>query len=155
MFPDRTPEECRRIDAAYYTAFPGVKEYHNYCYQRAQVSSYTENLFGIRYYGVTGHKLINMLIQGSAAFYLKLKIIELYQYMKQHNIKSKLQMQIHDELSWEKYKNEDFVFFAFKDIMETWKDGLVPIVADMELTTTTWAEKVEINSLEEMRKQYV
>ena len=75
--------------------------------------------------------------------------------MKQHNIKSKLQMQIHDELSWEKYKNEDFVFFAFKDIMETWKDGLVPIVADMELTTTTWAEKVEVNSLEEMRSQYV
>ena len=154
MFPDRTPEECRRIDGAYYTAFPGVKEYHNYCYRRAQEYSATANLFNIYYYGVSGHKLINMLVQGSAAYFLKLKIIKLYEYMKKHNIKSKLQMQIHDELSWEKHKTEDFAFFAFKEIMETWEDTLVPIVADMELTTKTWADKVEINSIEEMRSCY-
>ena len=152
MFPDRTPEECRKIDAAYYTAFPGVKEYHNYCYQRATEYACTQNLFNIHYYGVSGHKLINMLVQGSAAFYLKLKIIELYEYMQTHNIKSKIQMQIHDELSWEKHKDEDSVFFKFKHIMEDWDDALVPIVADMELTKTTWAEKFEINTLEDFKK---
>jgi DNA polymerase-1 len=152
MFPDRTPEECRKIDAAYYTAFPGVKAYHNYCYQRASEYAYTGNLFGIHYYGVTGHKLINMLVQGSAAFYLKLKIIELYEYMKKHNVKSRIQMQIHDELSWEKHKDEAEVFFEFKHIMEDWSDTLVPIVADMELTYTTWAEKFEINSINDFKE---
>lgn len=150
MFPDRTPEECRRIDAAYYTAFPGVKEYHNYCYARAKEFSYTENMFGVRYYGLSGHKLINTLVQGSAAFYLKLKIIELFEYMQKNNLKSKLQMQIHDELSWCVYKGEESEFFKLKEIMETWSDSLVPIVADMEITHTNWAEKFEVSTLEEL-----
>lgn len=152
MFPDRTPEECRRIDEAYYKAFPGVKAYHNYCYEIALQQSYATNLFGVRYYGVSGHKLKNMLVQGSAAVFLKLKIRELYDYMKTNNIKSKLQMQIHDELSWVKHKNEDEEFFIFKNIMENWNDGLVPIVADMEVSYTTWAEKQEVKTLEELKE---
>ena len=35
--------------------------------------------------------------------------------------------------------------------METWEDSYVPIVADMEVTTTTWAEKVEVETLSELR----
>lgn len=151
MFPDKTDEEIRRIDGAYYAAFPGVKEYHSYCYQRAQMTSFTENLFGIKYYGVSGHKLINMLVQGSAAFYLKWKIRQLYDYMKEKKLKSKLQMQIHDELSWEMYQGEEAEAFNFQHIMEDWDDTYVPIVADMEITTTTWAEKYEIHSLKDIK----
>lgn len=154
MFPDKTEEECRRIDQAYYTAFPGVKEYHNYCYQRA-FESYTVNIFGIKYYNVSGHKLINMLIQGSAAFYLKWKIRQLYDYCKKNNVKSKWQMQIHDELSWEKHKDDPLeVFIDMQNIMEDWQDTLVPIVADMDATKTTWAEKQEINNLDELRAYF-
>jgi DNA polymerase-1 len=150
MFPERTPEECRKIDAAYYTAFPGVKEYHNYCYRRAQEFSWTENMFGIKYYGLSGHKLINTLVQGSAAVFLKLKIIELNGYMEKHKLKSKLQMQIHDELSWCLYKGEESEFFELQKIMESWEDTMVPIVADMEITHTNWAEKFEVNNIKEM-----
>ena len=150
MFPERTPEECRRIDAAYYTAFPGVKEYHSYCYRRAQEFSWTANMFDVKYYGLSGHKLINTLVQGSAAVFLKLKIIELNDYMEKHNLKSKLQMQIHDELSWCLYKGEEAEFFKLQEIMETWEDTMVPIVADMEITHTNWAEKFEVNKIEEM-----
>lgn len=151
MFPDRTPEECKRIDAAYYTAFPGVKMYHNYCYGRAEYA-YTVNLFGIKYYGVSGHNLINMLIQGSAAFYLKLKIIALYKYSKEHNLKTRWQMQIHDELSWEHHKDDPIeIFFDFKNIMEDWADGLVPIIADMEVTTKTWADKNDVETKQALR----
>ena len=152
MFPEYDAETARRIDAAYYTAFPGVKKYHEYCYHRAELSSNTQNLFGIRYYGVSGHKLVNMLVQGSAAYYLKWKIRELYDYSKAHNLKTKWQMQIHDELSWS-FCPEDGVeiLFEFKKIMEDWDDGQVPIVADMEITTSTWANKQEVNSVEELR----
>lgn len=151
MFPEYDAERCRKIDAAYYTAFPGVKEYHSYCYARQQYS-YTSNLFGIRYYNVPGHNLINMLVQGSAAFYLKLKIIELYNYAKSHNLKTRWQMQIHDELSWEHYKDEPLEeFFEFKHIMESWDDGLVPLIADMEVTTAAWADKVEVENITELK----
>lgn len=155
MFPEYDEATAHRIDDAYYTAFPGVKKYHEYCYQRAEISSHTQNLFGIKYYGVSGHKLVNMLVQGSAAFYLKWKIRELYDYSKAHNLKTKWQMQIHDELSW-CFCPEDGIdtLFEFKRIMEDWEDGQVPIVADMEITTATWADKKEVNTVEEI-KQYL
>lgn len=154
MFPDKTEEECRRIDAAYYTAFPGVKAYHSYCYQRA-MESYTVNLFGIKYYNVSGHKLINMLVQGSAAFYLKWKIRQLYDYCKSHNVKSRWQMQIHDELSWEKHKDDPLdVFIEMQKIMGDWKETLVPIVAEMDATRTTWADKKGIEGLNELQEYY-
>lgn len=153
MFPDKTEEECKRIDGAYYSAFPGVKEYHNYCYNRAGESN-TTNLFDVKYYNVSGHKLINMLVQGSAAFYLKKKIRELYDYMKLHNIKSRLQMQIHDELCWEKHKDESDVFFEFKRIMEDWDDTLVPLIADMEAAKITWADKQDIKTKNDLRTYF-
>lgn len=153
MFPDKTEEECIRINDAYYKAFPGIKTYHTYCNQQAGLYSHTENLFGVNYYNVSGHKLKNLLIQGSAAYYLKIKIIQLYNFIKENNYKSKFQMQIHDELSWE-YNPQDppEVFFKFKEIMEDWKEAKVPIVADMEATNSTWADKVEINTLEELKE---
>lgn len=154
MFPDKTYEECVKINDSYYKAFPGVKEYHNYCNERANLYSNTANLFGVRYYNVTGHKLKNLLIQGSAAFYLKLKIIELYEFCKLNNIKTKFQMQIHDELSWEwNPDDKPEVFFAFKHIMENWKEAKVPIIADMEVTTKTWADKVEVETIEELKEK--
>lgn len=154
MFPDKTYEECVKINDSYYKAFPGIKEYHTYCTERANLYSNTANLFGVRYYNVSGHKLKNLLIQGSAAFYLKLKIIELYEFCKINNIKTKFQMQIHDELSWE-WNKEDKpeVFFAFKHIMENWKEAKVPIIADMEVTTKTWADKVEVETIEELKEK--
>ena len=154
MFPEYDEEQITKIDEAYYKAFPGVKQYHEYCYQRANYYAFTQNLFGVKYYGVSGHKLINMLVQGSAAFYLKMKIRELYEYSHNNNLKTRIQMQIHDELSWE-YNSEDNpnIFFEFQKIMQDWSDALVPIVADMEITTTTWAEKVEINNIKELKKE--
>ena len=155
MFPDRTEEECRRIDAAYYKAFPGVKEYHTYCYNAAQEFGHVANMFGVNYYGLSGHKLINTLVQGSAAVFLKLKIIAIDEYIQKHNLKSRLQMQIHDELSWILAEGEEEHFFTLKHIMEDWDETKVPIVADMELTLTSWADKFEVQTLEELRCQEI
>ena len=154
MFPDKSHEECVRINEAYYKAFPGIKNYHEYCKQRALTYSNTENLFHIRYYNVNGHKLKNMLIQGSAAFFLKWKIVQLYNYCRQNNIKSRFQMQIHDELSWEWNPDDPpEIFFKFKEIMEDWKASQVPIIADMEVTTSTWADKEEVETIEELKER--
>jgi DNA polymerase-1 len=149
MFPRLSEAEVKRIDGAYYKTFPGVRAYHQYCYEAADLS-FVENLDGVRYYGASGHKLINMLIQGSAAFFLKRKIRELWEYAQTHNIKSRYQMNIHDENSWERYKGETDIFFIYQRIMSDWPGLPVPIVAEMEVTTTTWAEKRGCKNLEEL-----
>ena len=151
MFPEYDDEQIRQIDQAYYKAFPGVKAYHDYCYRLAMLMPYGENLLGVRYYNVSGHNLINMLIQGSGAFFLKWKIRQLWEYTKANNIKSRFQMNIHDELSWEKHKDEDDVFYKFKEIMEDWSDSLVPIIADMEVSYSTWADKKEVTDPAQLR----
>ena len=63
-------------------------------------------------------------------------------------------MQIHDELSWE-YDPADppEIFFKFKEIMEDWPAAQIPVIADMEVTTTTWADKVEVETIEELKEQ--
>ena len=153
MFPEKTHEECVKINDAYYTAFPGIKTYHTFCTKRAQMYSNTPNLFNVKYYNVSGHKLKNMLIQGSAAYFLKLKIIELDKYCTENNIYSKFQMQIHDELSWEyDPKDDPIVFFKFKEIMENWKQTKIPIIADMEASNSTWADKQEVNTLNKLKE---
>lgn len=149
MFPFKPEHEITKINDAYYKSFPGVKSYHNYCYHRADYGA-TANLFGVKYYNASGHKLINYLIQGSAAYLLKLKIREIYDYMKAHNIKTRLQMNIHDELSWEGADKPE-TFFKFKEIMENWPDTLVPIVADVSVSNTAWSEKKEVANIEELR----
>ena len=151
MFPDKTPEECRRIDAAYYTAFPGVKAYHNYCYEIAKRDGCAVNLFGVHYYGISGHKLINLLVQGSAAYYLKWKIRQVYDYCKDNNLTFQFQMNIHDELSFVHNGDPLETYFEIKKIMQDWPDTLVPIVADMEATNTTWAGKKDVESIEDLR----
>ena len=151
MFPDKSPEECRRIDQAYYTAFPGVKTYHNYCYEIAKRDGCAVNLFGVYYYGVSGHKLINLLVQGSAAYYLKWKIKQVYDYCKNNNLTFQFQMNIHDELSFVHHSDELETYFEIKRIMQDWPEAMVPIVADMEATNTTWAGKKDVESIEDLR----
>lgn len=150
MFPEYDDETIHRIDDAYYLAFPGVKSYHQYCYDMANIKAYMTNMFGVKYYGASGHNLINMLVQGTGAYYLKWKIVQVDKYLREHNCKSELMMQIHDELQFKKHKDDDpQIFFDIKAIMEDWEDAWIPIIADMEVTTTTWAEKYEVESIEE------
>lgn len=151
MFPEYDDATIDNIDGAYYKAFPGVKLYHNYCYNLANRQAYGQNLYGVKYYNVSGHNLINMLIQGTGAYVLKTKIPEVAAYLKEHGYKSKIQLQIHDELSFCWHPDDPAeLFFEIKKIMETFPDFIVPIVADMEVTTTSWAAKKEVKTIEEL-----
>lgn len=143
MFPELSDQEITDIDEAYYKAFPGILKYQEYCNIMANAQPYVTNMFGVKYYNVSGHNLINMLIQGSAAYYLKIKIVEVDKYLRDKY--SVFQMNIHDEMSFIWDQRDDFsIFYDIKRIMEDWEDAPIPIVADMELTTTNWAEKEEI-----------
>ena len=143
MFPDYDDETIHKIDDAYYKAFPGVKKYHEYCYEMVKLQPYVSNLFGVKYYGLSGHTLINCLVQGSGAYLLKERIKEVDEYIQSNNLKSRMQMQIHDEISYEIYPGEEKHVQEFKRIMQKFEGSYVPIVADLEFTTTNWADKEE------------
>lgn len=152
MFPDKTPEECRVIDEAYYKAFPGVKYYHNYCYERGNNYASTQNLYGIQYYGLSGHKLINTLVQGSAAYYLKEKIKAIDDFIQNNKLKTKMIFQVHDELIFTIAEDELHYAYKFKELMEDCGDWYIPIIAEIDATKTNWAEKQPINSLEHLKE---
>lgn len=142
MFPKLSLALIKAIDESYYKAFPGIRKYHDYCEAIASVQPSVVNLFGVRYWNVSGHNLKNMLIQGSSAYLLKAKIVEIHRYMKANGMKSKFLMNIHDELQFLRHRDDNVQhFYNIKAIMEKWDDASVPIVAELEVTTTTWADK--------------
>lgn len=135
-----------RAHRAYNKTFPKVAEYRNYIAQVLDEYGYIENLFGRRYYNTSPHNGQNYAVQGSAADFLKDKIIKVDRYLQEHpELKTRFQMNIHDEMSFEKHKDDpEHVKNDIKEIMEE-KTGIpIPILADMEITETTWDRKVDI-----------
>jgi DNA polymerase-1 len=143
MFPEYSDSEITKIDNAYYNAFPGVKTYHNYCYEKSRQSAWVSNLFGVKYWNASGHKLINLLVQGSAAFLLKKAIRDIWEYLQNNpNIRTQMVISIHDEIMFRKHDMDpDSVLLEFRRIMQDYEDSLVPIVAEIDVTDTTWANK--------------
>ena len=74
---------------------------------------------------------INMPIQGTAAEMIKLAMIKIHRQMNKENLKSKLIMQIHDELLLEVHKDE--IDYISKMVIENMRDAMkldVPIEID-------------------------
>ena len=149
MFRSYSEDEITRIDGAYYKAFPGVKAYHNYAY-RIVNQGYGQNLFGRRYYNIAGHNYLNAAIQGSGADLLKMKMYELQKFLDEGKYKTKMIINIHDEIAFALAYGEEHLMVEFKRIMETFPGTLVPIVADAEFTNTLWGEKQEVESIEDI-----
>lgn len=149
MFPDYDEATIKAIDEGYYKAFPGIRNYQTYCYELARCQPYATNLFGVKYWNVSGHNLINMLIQGSSATLLKLKINEMHKYLKDNNCESYMIMPVHDEVQFAIPDHELHIVPELKAIMEDW-ESYVPVVADTEITKTYWSEKEEYDWKKEL-----
>ena len=144
MFPHHDSETIDAIDRGYYDAFPGVRDYQSYCYKIGDYQPFATNLFGLRYWNVSGHNLINMLIQGSAATLLKLKIVKLDEFLKDY--KTTMVIPVHDEIQFSMPEEELYLVPQLIKIMERWDDSLIPIVTDAEITRTYWSEKEDYNA---------
>ena len=80
----------------------------------------------------------NTPIQGSAADILKMAMIDIYNEFKKKNLKSKMILQIHDELIFNVLKDEEeIVKEIVKDKMENVYKLNVPLVVDIE-EGTNW-----------------
>ena len=75
---------------------------------------------------------LNTPIQGSSADILKKAMVEIYSEFNRLNLKSKMLIQVHDELVFNVYKNEEvLVEKIVKDIMENTYELSVPLVVDI------------------------
>ena len=146
MFPNEDAETVERIDQGYYKAFPGIKIYQDYCYDLGLYQPYATNLYGYRYWNVNGHNLINMLIQGSSAYLLKEKIIDVHNMLATGRFKSRMQMNIHDEISFEVHPDDNLPLLIHEllDILQKMEGTKIPIIADVEETVTNWADKYDV-----------
>lgn len=110
--------EAKELIDGYFATFPSVKEYMNKSIEVAREKMYTETIFKRRCYlpdinsgnsvvrGYAERNAINAPIQGSAADIVKVAMINIYNRFEREGIRSKMILQVHDELNFSVYPNE-------------------------------------------------
>ena len=85
---------------------------------------------------------MNAPIQGSAADIIKLAMVNVYDKLKEKNLKSKMILQVHDELIFNVKKDElEIVTKLVKEEMENVLDLRVPLEVDVNLGKTWYEAK--------------
>lgn len=110
--------EARQLIDDYFATFPKVKEYMEKAKETARECGYAETLFGRRRYlpditskngtvrGFAERNAINAPIQGSEADIIKLAMIRIWKRFKKEGIRSRMILQVHDELNFSVYPDE-------------------------------------------------
>ncbi len=111
-------KEAKQLIDSYFESYPGIKKYMDENIQFARDNGYVETIKGRRRYlkdinsqnaivrGIAERNAINAPIQGSAADIIKIAMINIYEKLKQGNYKTKMILQVHDELNFDVYKPE-------------------------------------------------
>ena len=136
-------EEAKMLIDGYFQTFPQVHDYMEQSKETARQQGYVTTLFGRRRYlpdinsansvvrGFAERNAINAPIQGTAADIIKVAMIHIFQRFKTENIKSKMILQVHDELNFsvlpeEKERVERIVIEEMQNAFQM----QVPLVAD-------------------------
>ena len=136
-------DEAKILIDGYFETFPQVRDYMEKSKEVARQQGYVTTLFGRRRYlpdinsqnsvvrGFAERNAINAPIQGTAADIIKVAMIHIFQRFKAEKIKSKMILQVHDELNFsvlpeEKEKVEHIVIEEMQNAFQM----AVPLVAD-------------------------
>ena len=145
-------DEAKMLIDGYFETFPQVHDYMEKSKEIARKQGYVTTLFGRRRYlpdinsqnsvvrGFAERNAINAPIQGTAADIIKVAMIHIFNRFKAENIKSKMILQVHDELNFsvypeEKEKVEQIVIEEMQNAFQM----AVPLVADSGFGTN-WLE---------------
>jgi len=135
--------EAKQLIEDYFKTFPKVKTYMEKAKEEARVKGYAETLFGRRRYlpdinsangtvrGFAERNAINAPIQGSEADIIKVAMIHIYQRFKKEHIRSKMILQVHDELNFSVYPEEKEMIE--KIVIEEMQNAYhlrIPLIAD-------------------------
>ena len=136
-------DESRLLIDGFFKTFPQVRDYMEQAKQIARERGYAETLFHRRRYlpDINSHNAtvrnfaernaINAPIQGSAADIIKVAMIRIHQRFKEEGIRSKMILQVHDELNFSVYPEErERVERIVLEEMQNAYPLRVPLVAD-------------------------
>ncbi|MBN1108247.1 MAG: DNA polymerase I, partial [Bacteroidales bacterium] len=111
-------KEAKELIDGYFSSYPGVKVYMDESIRKAREKGYVTTMFGRRRYlrdihsrnqvvrGNAERNAINAPIQGSAADIIKIAMIRIDRKLREGNFRSKMILQVHDELIFEVPENE-------------------------------------------------
>ena len=140
---DVTRDEAKELIDGFFETFPQVKDYMEKAKQEARQQGYVPTLFGRRRYlpdinsqnatvrGFAERNAINAPIQGTAADIIKVAMIHIFRRFKEEGIRSKMILQVHDELNFSVYPEEKEQ--VEKIVLEEMQNAFqmqVPLVAD-------------------------
>ena len=140
---DVTRDEAKQLIDGFFETFPQVKDYMEKAKQEARQQGYVPTLFGRRRYlpdinsqnatvrGFAERNAINAPIQGTAADIIKVAMIHIFRRFKEEGIRSKMILQVHDELNFSVYPEEKEQ--VEKIVLEEMQNAFqmqVPLVAD-------------------------
>jgi len=144
--------EAREIIDNYFRQYPRIKEYMDDSIEKARKKGYVETLLGRRRYlrdinsanatvrGFAERNAINAPIQGSAADMIKIAMINIHGDLAKKKLKSKMLLQVHDELVFDVLKEEaDEVGALVEKRMKTALPLGVPVEVGMG-TGKNWLE---------------
>lgn len=137
--------EAKKFIDHYFEAYPGIQTYMDEVKKKAYENGYVETLLHRRRYikelqsdsrmvRNQGERMaLNTPIQGTSADIIKKAMNEVYQAFKKKNLKSKLILQVHDELVVDCAKDEfEIVTKILREVMEHTCELKVPLKVDIE-----------------------
>ena len=140
---DISRDEAKRLIDGYFETFPAVHDYMEQAKEQARQVGYVKTLFGRRRYlpdirsanatvrGFAERNAINAPIQGTAADIIKVAMIHIFQHFKAEHIRSKMILQVHDELNFSVYPDEkERVERIVIEEMQGAFEMKVPLIAD-------------------------
>ena len=141
---DLSRKESKEMIDKYYEKYPKLKQYINDQVSYARSNGYVETILGRRRYlkdinsrngvvrGAAERNAINAPVQGSAADIIKKAMINIQKRLKNNNYKSKMLLQVHDELVFDVFKPElNELINLVKMEMEKAHEIKVPLTVDI------------------------
>ena len=136
--------EAKEVIDTYFRRFPRVREYIDGTLEFARKNGYVETLLGRRRYLANinsknsavrmaeERQAINMPIQGTAADMIKLAMVSIFREMEKQKMRSRMILQVHDELVFESPKDEVKKLEALvRDGMKNAMELSVPVEVDV------------------------
>ncbi|MCL2168081.1 MAG: DNA polymerase I [Lentimicrobiaceae bacterium] len=136
--------EARQLIADYNNSFPKIERFMNGIVEFARKNGYVETLLGRRRYirdissgngmlrKAAERNAINAPIQGTAADVIKIAMISIFKELKNRNLKTKMVLQVHDELVFDVPMDElDIIAEIIPNLMQSALQIQVPLVAEL------------------------
>lgn len=136
--------EAKELIDGYFENFPDIKKYMDASIENARVKGFVETIKGRKRYlndinsanavvrGVAERNAINAPIQGSAADVIKIAMVNIWRAMNEQKLRSKMILQVHDELNFDVWKPElEQVKAIVKHEMENAVNIGVPLTVEM------------------------